>query len=206
MFAYSVVEDGLVSAYNVPRQALGAFRGRLGHLQRGGLFGARNMPGRGVALSYGPDQLHRLIFACEAFEFGFAPGVVLALVETLWERRLRKIFEDAEEAAMHAPSMADVILHMRGVRLMTDAWKNAVPNINSCELRKLPEHMGEWMRMLPDDPSGLPPRALVVNLSMRLRAFHSALAAANLAQLRAERAGNQIEGAGGKASKSARRK
>jgi hypothetical protein len=30
--------------------------------------------------------------------------------------------------------------------------------------------------MAPDDPAGLPPRALVVNLSMRLRAFHAALA------------------------------
>jgi hypothetical protein len=203
---YSVVEDGLVGAYNVPSKALGAFRGRLGHLQRGGLFGARNMPGRGVALSYGPDQFHRLIFACEAFEFGFAPGVVLALVTALWERRLRKIFEDAEKPAEHDPGPADVILHMGGVRLMTDAWTNVVPNVNSCELRKLPAHMEAWMRMLPDDPVGLPPRALVVNLSMRLRAFHRALAAANLAALGAERAGNQIEGAGGKASKRARRK
>ena len=33
--------------------------------------------------------------------------------------------------------------------------------------------------MLPDDPAGLPPRALVTNLSMRLRAFHTALSHAH---------------------------
>ena len=191
--SYSVVEAGLVSAYNVPRKALGAFRGRLGHLQRRGLFGARHMPGRGVALTYRPDQLHRLVFACEAFEFGFGPSVILALVKSLWERRLRQIFEKAENAAMIEPGPSgentgdDIILHMGGVRLMSDTWSNAVPNINFCELHKLPGHMAEWMRMRPDDPTGLPPRALVTNLSMRLRAFHTALADANMTALLAER-------------------
>jgi hypothetical protein len=54
-----------------------------------------------------------------------------------------------------------------------------VPNVNSCPLSKLPDHMAMWMSMRPDDPSGLPPRALVTNLSMRLRAFHTALVAAH---------------------------
>src|SRR5262249_55989521 len=132
--SYSVVEGGLVGAYNVPMKALGAFRGRLGHLQRRGLFGARHMPGRGVALTYRPDQLHRLIFACEGLEFGFSPGVILDLVESLWERRLREIFQRAEQAAMTDPGPngentgGDIIMHMGGVRLLTDAWSNAVPN------------------------------------------------------------------------------
>jgi hypothetical protein len=183
---YSVVERALVGAYNVPRKALGAFRGRLGHLQRHGLFGARHMPGKGKALAYGPDQFHRLVFACEAFEFGLSRAVVIALVKSRWERRLRKIFQDAERAAMIKPDPdnpekigGDIILYMGGVRLMTDTWSSAVPNINSCELRTLPDHMAAWMRMTPDDPAGLPPRALVTNLSMRLRAFHTALADAH---------------------------
>jgi hypothetical protein len=190
---YSVVEAALVRAYRVPRNALGAFRGRLGHLQRHGLFGARHMPGKGKAISYGPDQFHRLVFACECFEFGLSRAVVLGLIETQWERRLRKIFQDAERAVMIEPGQngentgSDIIMHIGGVHLMTDTWSDAVPNANSCELRRLSDHMAAWMRMTPGDPAGLPPRALVVNLSMRLRAFHAALADANLHNALAER-------------------
>jgi hypothetical protein len=45
--------------------------------------------------------------------------------------------------------------------------------------------MAMWMTMKPDDPLGLPPRALVTNLSMRLRAFHAALADLYLDEQRA---------------------
>jgi len=62
---------------------------------------------------------------------------------------------------------------------MPRAQPFAVPNVNSCPLSKLPDHMAMWMSMRPDDPSGLPPRALVTNLSMRLRAFHAALVIAH---------------------------
>jgi hypothetical protein len=77
----------------------------------------------------------------------------------------------------------DIILHMGGVHLMGDAWSDAVPNVNSCPLSKLPDHMAMWMSMRPDDPSGLPPRAIVTNLTMRLRAFHGALAASYMDEL-----------------------
>jgi hypothetical protein len=174
--SYRVVEKALLRTYNVPGKAQGAFRGRLGSLQKQGLFGPRNMPGRGIALPYGPDQFHRLVFACELLEFGIAPSVVLELVEARWERRLRAIFRDAEAAVSHDPGPADVILHMGGVSLLGNAFTDTVPNINSCPLHRLADQMTMWMRMSPDDPAGLPPRALVVNLSMRLRAFHAALA------------------------------
>jgi hypothetical protein len=184
--SFSVVLGGLVRTYNIPPKALGAFRGRLGHLQRRGLFGGRHMPGRGVALTYKPDQLHRLIFACEALEFGFSPALILDLVRSLWVRKephvgLNEIFAKAEAAATIHPgpngenTAHDIVLHFGGVSLLTDAWSNAVPNVNFCELHHLPNHMAMWMRMVPDDPAGLPPRALVTNLSMRLRAFHRAL-------------------------------
>ena len=61
------------------------------------------MPGKGVALRYGPDQFHRLVLACELFEFGISPSVILALVEAGWERRLRKIFKDAENVTDESP-------------------------------------------------------------------------------------------------------
>ena len=63
-------------------------------------------------------------------------------------------------------------MHMGGVRLMTDTWSDAVPNVNFCTLQKLNDQMQVWMRMGVDDR--LPSRALVVNLSSRLRQFHAA--------------------------------
>src|SRR6516162_3959544 len=97
---YGAVEAALVQTYRIPAMAVGAFRSRLGALQKAGLFGAESRPGKGVALRYGPDQFWRLIFVCELFEFGIAPSVVLSLVKSLWERRLRKIFMDAEDAVV----------------------------------------------------------------------------------------------------------
>jgi len=189
---FGSVEAALVQSYRIPKAARGAFRGKLGALQKQGLFGAKNMPGKGIALDYGPDQFHRLVFACELFEFGISPAMVLRLVESLWERRLRKIFSDAEDAVMKHQDAAgpdDVILHMGGVHLMVDGFSDAVPNVNSCPLSKLPDNVAMWMSIKHEDPNGLPPRALITNLSMRLRAFHTALGPAYMNELRAERAG-----------------
>ena len=120
---FSVIEAALLRTYAIPRKAQSAFRGRLGNLQKHGLFGAKNMPGRGKALRYGPDQIHRLVFACELFEFGVAPSVVVDLVDSLWERRLRSIFAKAETAAQAQsdPGPNDVAMVMGGVKLMTFA-------------------------------------------------------------------------------------
>jgi hypothetical protein len=85
----------------------------------------------------------------------------------------------------------DVILHMGGVHLMGDGRSDAVPNVNSCTLSELSNNMLLWMSIKPDDPSRLPPRAIVTNLSMRLRAFHIALGPAYMDELRAERTGKQ---------------
>jgi hypothetical protein len=185
---FGVIEAALLRTYSVPRKAQGAFRGRLGNLQKHGLFGAKNMPGRGKALRYGPDQFHRLVFACELFEFGVAPSVVVDLVDSLWERRLRSIFKKAETAAQAQsdPGPNDVAMVMGGVKLMTDGWSNAIPNVTAHLLRELPLKLSSWMMMGSDDLA--PPRVLVVNLSSRLRQFHTALAASYMTELSAERA------------------
>jgi hypothetical protein len=169
--SFGAVEKALLQSHRIPDALAGAFRARITSLQKQGLFGPKHQPGRGVALTYGPDQFHRLIFACELLEFGIGPATILSLVESLWDRRLRRIFEDAEKAA--DPGAADVIMHMGGIHLLTDVWQKAVPNVNRCELRELPYYIEQWMTMGPDDP--VPPRALVVNVSQRLRSFHAAL-------------------------------
>ena len=116
---FGVIEAALVRTYGVPHKAQGAFRGKLGNLQKQGLFGPKNMPGRGKALRYGPDQIHRLVFACELSELGCAPSVVVGLVDSLWERRIQSIFAKAEDAAERDPGPNDVVMLMGGVRLMT---------------------------------------------------------------------------------------
>ena len=171
---YGAVESALVQCYRVPGDAVGAFRGRLAALQKQKFLATT--PGKGIALTYTPDLMHRLIFACEMFQFGISPAVVLGIVEAQWERRLRKIFRDAEDATERDPGADDVILHL-AARVMTDTWSDVVPAVNACPLGKLPSNMAMWMKTTPDDPSGLPPRVLVTNLSMVLRAFHTALAA-----------------------------
>jgi hypothetical protein len=180
--SYSVVEQALMRTYDIPDKALGAFRGRLGNLQKQGMFGPTNMPGRGRALIYTSDMQHRLIFACELFEFGVSPAEVLDLVKVAWDRSLRKIFDKAER---NNPAIRgdrpidpgdDTIMHMGGVSMMKDGWSSTVPNVNSCPLRELPGYVASWMQLNPNDPypSNLPPRALIVNLSARLRSFLTA--------------------------------
>ena len=171
---FGVIEAALVRTYGVPDKAQGAFRGKLGNLQKQGLFGAKNMPGRGRALRYGPDQIHRLVFACELSELGCAPSVVVGLVDSLWERRIRSIFAKAEDVAERDPGPNDVVMLMGGVRLMTGNWTSAVPNVTAHLLRELPPKLSQWMMMGTGDP--MPPRVLAVNLSSRLRQFHAALA------------------------------
>src|SRR5262249_51591290 len=143
------------------------------------------------ALRYDADKFWRLLFACELLEFGISPAMVLRIVESLWENRLQKIFSDAENVVVNHEHAGpdDIILHMAGVHLMVDGWASTVPNVNSCPLSELPDNMAMWMSIAPDDPSGLPPRALVTNLSMRLRAFHTALGSSYMGELRAERTG-----------------
>src|SRR5262249_18946116 len=130
---FITVEAALVQTYRIPARAVGAFRSRLGALQKAGLFGAENRPGKGVAFRYGPDEFWRLIFACEMLEFGLAPSVVISLVESLWEPRLRDIFRAAEDAVMKCQDAAgpdDVVLYIGGAHLMVDGFSDAVPNVN----------------------------------------------------------------------------
>jgi hypothetical protein len=181
--SYGHVESALVRTYDLPDKATAAFRGRLGGLQKQGLLGAENRPGRGVALNYGPDQIHRFIFACELFEFGAAPSTILNLVKARWDKTLAPIFKKAETAAEHNLGPKDLVLHMGGIRLMTDTWSDAIPNVNSCTVADLPKHVQVWMR-----GDGLPARALIVNLSSRLRDFHAALAKLHPAEIERQKA------------------
>jgi hypothetical protein len=92
-------------------------------------------------------------------------------IAALWDRRIRSIFQRAEKSGPAGPQ--DIALVMGGISLTVGGWTStakALPNVNGFPLHALAANVDLLMRY--DDP---PPRALVVNLSARLRRFHEAL-------------------------------
>jgi hypothetical protein len=182
--SYGPIEAALMMTHRIPARSLSAFRGRLAFLQKQRLLGAANQVGKGHALRYGPDELHRLIFATELLEFGVGPAITLKIVAKVWRSHLAKIFDDAEHAAEREAGPNDVVLHLSGVRLLADALADSIPNVGACRLAKLADLMDLSMQMGPDD--ALPPRVMAVNLSQRLRSFHRHFAGTYMSELRAE--------------------
>jgi hypothetical protein len=191
-FSYGVVERSLAIAFGVPEPVRPAgFRSMVGNLQKLGALGAQARRGRGVALIYGPTELSRLLLALEFCELGVPPATAVALIASHWEAALKPIVHAAGYGiglAYEVPRGEDVILCLVGVGFRTASLRgeaaSSVPHIEQCSLDQLPAAMKRWMAGEPDD---LAPRALVINLSARLRVFHSALADTYLDELDAER-------------------
>jgi hypothetical protein len=170
----------------------------LNNLQKLGVLGEAARVGRGAPLVYTPIELHRLVVAIELCELGVPPATAAALVANYWESKLTAICGDAERnnPAVHGGEPIDpaddTVLYLGGISLRTGSLKGArspsIPNIDSCELRDLPSHMAQWMKSPDENRADLPPRALVVNLSARLRAFHDALAPHYMDELRDKQA------------------
>jgi hypothetical protein len=165
--SYAKVEAALVRMHDIAPDDVPAFRSRFGALQRGGVLGAENQPGKGRRLEYGPDQMHRAVLAFELVQAGLAPGIILPLIEEYWDHKLRDIFMKAEQALTRETS--DVVLILAGVAAISS--ETPVPNINFTTMDKLSARM-----TLALDGESLPARALLVNLSAELRKFHNALA------------------------------
>jgi hypothetical protein len=188
---YGAVERALAVTHNIPdavRQA--GFRSMLSNLQKLGALGAQARVGRGAALKYTLIELHRLVLTLEFCELGIPPATAVSLVDTYWEPKLKAIIDTAEGTVAHEePPGNDIIIHLGGVALRTGSLRGeqfpGVPNINRCKLSELPRYIEKWMAMASTDP--VPPRALIVNLSARLRSFHSALSDAYMDELHAER-------------------
>jgi hypothetical protein len=196
---YGTVERALATSYEVPEAVRKAgFRSMLSNLQKLGVLGEAARVGRGAPLDYTPTEFHRFIVAIELCELGVPPATTVALIDGYWPK-FKLICDRAERnnPAIHGgapidPS-EDIVIYLGGVSLRTGSLKGArspsIPNINHCKLGELPWHMVQWI----GDTTELPPRALVVNLSARLRSFHAALAEAHTVELRAERAKLEAE-------------
>jgi hypothetical protein len=173
--SYWKVEHALVHVHGIAPDDVSRFRSRFGALQKGGLFGAANQPGKGTKLVYTPDLIHRAVLAIELSQVGVAPAVILRLINDFWDSRLRAICEEAEREVMH-PSRGggDIVLFLAGISLVSEG-ERAVPNINHAPMRKLSARME-----LALSGDKLPGRVLVINLTAQLRKFHNALADVHL--------------------------
>lgn len=192
-FSYGVVEKALATAYGVSEAVRPAgFRGMISNLHKLGALGPQSRVGRGAKLTYTHIEFTRLILAIEFCEFGLPPATAAALVGRYWESKLKTIIGVAQEAfgiVPEKPRGHDVILCLVGGGLRTDSLRGekgpVVPIIERCALDDLPAALKQWMTTTPDDPA--PPRALIANLSARLRDFHNALVDENLAEALDER-------------------
>jgi hypothetical protein len=165
------VEAALVRAYNVHPDDVGAFRARLTFLQKKGLLGPENRPGRGKAIAYGPDQFWRMIYACEIGTLGMTPNVTLWFIENCWPK-LREGFQAAEEVVgKHKdPNRKKVLMQISGFSAFGSAWRTAEPNVRWIHLRAA----DKWFRnRIPTEDIS----EITVNISARLRDFYSALEA-----------------------------
>jgi hypothetical protein len=203
--SYGPVERALATCSRIPEAVREAgFRSMLNNLQKLGVLGEAARVGRGAPLVYTPIELHRLLVAIELCELGLPPATTAALIANYWESKLKAICSDAER---NNPAVRggepidpgdDIVVYLGGVSLRTGSLKGArspsIPNINYCKLRDLRRHIVQWMTTGPDDNAAdLPPRALVVNLSARLRAFHAALVPPYMDELRTEYAAGKVK-------------
>jgi hypothetical protein len=172
--SYGKVERALVQVHGIAPDDVPRFRSRFGALQKAGLLGPKNQPGKGIKLVYTPDLIHRAVFAIELSQAGIAPAVTLRLINEFWNNRLRTIFAEAERAIIHPTPGGDIVLVLAGINLVSEG-ERARPLINHAPLRELSSCMDA---VLSSDK--LAARALAINLTAQLREFHQALADVHL--------------------------
>ena len=189
-FSYGAVEKALAIAYGCSRgRSSGWFSqyGRKFTEARRARARQPRWPGRASRLLAGPDAPLRL--GARILRVGPPPATAVSLIESHWKAELKPIVDAAARGLVHnEPGDADVILFLGGVGLRTGSLRGeagpSIPIIDRSSLGKLPAAMARWMTVTPKDPA---PRGLIVNISERLRVFHSALAVTYMDELDAER-------------------
>jgi hypothetical protein len=163
--SFATVEKALMLMHGVERKHEEAWRSRINFLRREGVLGEH--PGSGRRIGYHTaDQLPKLLLALELSQAAVAPQTILALIATSWDGRLKKIFDEAEDARDRETS--DVWLLLAGITEMVER-DGSIPVIAATTANKV-----DILRMALDD-SKVPGRAIVINVTARLRRFHEAL-------------------------------
>lgn len=82
MMLYAEVEGALAKMHMCPPEKIGAFRGRLKHLQKLGMVPAS--PGSGYRIVYSLEDISRWAFALELAELGVTPIFAKIIVDETW--------------------------------------------------------------------------------------------------------------------------
>ena len=164
--SFATVEKALLRMHAVKPQHEDAWRSRINFLRREGVLGER--PGSGRRIGYHTaDQLPKLLLALELAQAAVAPQVALSLIATSWDNRLHPIFENANKTLDRGGS-ADVLLLLAGITQMVER-DGAIPVIATTTADRL-----DVLQTLLSDKA-VPGRALVINITARLRRFHAEL-------------------------------
>jgi hypothetical protein len=163
--SFATVEKALLRMHAVDLQHEEAWRSRINFLRRQGVLGER--PGSGRRIGYHTAaQLPKLLLALELAQAAVAPQVALSLIATSWDDRLNRFFRQAEKA--RANETSDVLLLLAGITGMVER-AGAIPVIEVTTADRL-DVLGKVL-----DDHLVPGRAVVINLTARLRRFHKAL-------------------------------
>jgi hypothetical protein len=163
--SFATVEKALLKMHDVKPQHEEAWRSRINFLRREGVLGER--PGSGRRIGYHTiTNFLKLLLALELAQAAVAPRVALSLIATSWDDRLHGVFQQANEALVRGTS--DVVLLLAGITQMVQR-DGAIPVIEATTADKL-----DVLRTMLNDKL-VPSRALVINLTARLRRFHDAL-------------------------------
>jgi hypothetical protein len=195
-FPYGAVEKALATIYaaiddDVRRQA---FRARINYFQRAKVLGEDVAVGKGTKNDYSIVQIERWFACLELTELGLSPTTVGELIKGHWDL-FEPIFKAAQRSVVYEPGPDDTVLCLGGVHFMSSNWAPqtgfpGVPSIQGCALAKLPDRVMAWMQMARYPTVQ---RLLIVNLSQRLRQFHTALGDAYTEELIAERTGGKVK-------------
>src|SRR5215211_6487532 len=82
VYSYAIVEAALAKVHKIDEGSMGAFRGRIQHLQRLGIVPAR--PGKGKRVAYTQEDIFLWAFCLELSEFGISPSAIKHIVANYW--------------------------------------------------------------------------------------------------------------------------
>jgi hypothetical protein len=166
------VEHALLAAFGIPQEEQERLRTRYRWFQRRGLLGPENAVGHGGRVVYGPTEIGRLILAFELAQMDVPRELILRCADELWPK-LQPAFDLAGSGILHhPPGDADVILLLAGMATITHGVSE-LPTVRYTKLGELQKGLGPIL-------TGDQPRLIALNLSARLRVFHSALADVHL--------------------------
>jgi hypothetical protein len=161
---YATLENCLMAMHGIDEIERGRFRARITNLMRMHVLGQHSHPGKGSRRDYGIYEVHKLIFVMELEEVGMLPRLIVRIVNEMWAP-IGAAF--AESARLGAPTLADILVGLCDVRMMTSEWEGTAPfRIETFALAKLLTALD----LIGDR------RIMLFNVSELLRRFNAALA------------------------------